>query len=239
MDAWALDIPQLRADNRPPGSLERRGSEAGGSLSSLDSSSSEPEAVGDSGTGQGSGRVAEGAEPGEDYTSSDLATSSTIPVGDEDLTDSLPAEKKAVRITSSSHSSTSSTSSSDKSSFGVTSLYQPEFLTPVINYDRDNEQQKLIAIIGREFDRPSDIVSSLQKWIPKQPKSEIPVVKFVPFTPRRKMLLKGSFDSQELKKHDLICMCYNASEARILLTGPDGFYTSLLKHVETLLGNYQ
>ena len=233
MDAWALDIPQLRADNRPSDSWRDKSPEAGDSDSSLESSSSQPETVGGTGTGPGSGRD---VQPEDYYSGSDLATGSTVPVGDEGLADSLPAEKKAVKISSSSHSSTSSSSSSEHRSFGSTSLYQPEFLTPVINYDRDNEQQKLIAIIGREFDRPSDIVSSLQKWIPKQPKSEIPVAKFVPFTPRRKMLLKGNFDSQELKKHDLICMCYNASEARILLTGPDGFYTSLLRHVEALLG---
>ena len=233
MDAWALDIPQLRDDNRDSSSGSGRDTD---SVSGSRSSSSQPETVG--GTGQESERGTESVQPEDYYTGSDLATGSTVPVGSEDSASSLPAKKKAADNTDSSHSSTSSNSGSEQRSFGSTSLYQPEFLTPVINYDRENEEQKLIAIIGREFDRPSDIVSSLQKWIPKQPNSEIPVAKFVPFTPRRKMLLKGTFDSDELKKHDLICMCYNASEARILLTGPDGFYTSLLRHVEALLGNY-
>ena len=65
-----------------------------------------------------------------------------------------------------------------------------------------------------------------------------PTVKFVPFTMKRATLMRGSFSSTELLKYDLVCMCYNASEARILLTGTDGFYSMLLRHVEAVLGRY-
>ena len=168
-----------------------------------------------------------------DYVGSDLASGTTVPVRDEGETRGSERDDGGV----SKPSSSSSSSSSEQRSFGSASLYQPEFLAPRINYDRDNQQQKLIAVIGREFDQPGEIASNMQKLVLKQPDCDFPVAKFVPFTLKRKVLLKGSFDSRELKQHDLICMCYNASEARILLTGADGFYTSLLRHVEALLGN--
>ena len=176
----------------------------------------------------------EGGTVSDYYVASDLASATTVPVTSTELnlgTERIPASTSA-------RSSTSSSTSSDQRnvSFGSASLYQPEFMAPKINYERANEAQKLAAVIGREFDRPNLVASTLQKLVSEQPGSEVPEVKFVPFTLRRKVLLKGSFDNRELRKHDLICMCYNASEARILLTGPDGFYTSLLKHVESLLG---
>ena len=175
----------------------------------------------------------------EYYVASDLATGSTVPVAAADNPIDLSSDaKKAAAYAYTRNSTSSSSSSSDQqtASFGSASLYQPEFMAPKINYERENDEQKLIAVIGREFDRPNLVASELQKLVAKQLNSEIPEIKFVPFTLRRKVLLRGSFDSRELKKHDLICMCYNASEARILLTGTDGFYTSLLKHVESLLG---
>ncbi len=164
------------------------------------------------------------------YVSSELAIGETVPVG---------GTERAQNVSTKSSTSSSSSSSDHSRNFGTTSLYQQEFLAPRMNYDRDNTRQKLVAVIGREFDRPHDMAVSLQKLVPRQPEctgSDIPEAKFVPFTLKRKVLLKGSFDSQELRRHDLICMCYNASEARILLTGTDGFYSSLLRHIETLLG---
>lgn len=130
----------------------------------------------------------------------------------------------------------SSTSSSDSSSDfrSPPSLYDREFLAPTIQYDRDDISQKLIAIIGREFDKPAQIAADMQGLLHKHLDNRC--AKFVPFTVRRKALLKGAFDSRDLRHHDLICFCYNASEARILLTGPDGFYTTLLRLVEALLG---
>lgn len=130
----------------------------------------------------------------------------------------------------------SSTSSSDSSSDGRSppSLYDREFLAPTIQYTRDDISQKLIAIIGREFDKPAQIAADMQALIQKHFDNRH--AKFVPFTVRRKALLKGAFDSRDIRHHDLICFCYNASEARILLTGPDGFYTTLLRLVEALLG---
>ena len=176
-------------------------------------------------------------------SSNDLSNDTTVPVSDDPLS-TVPDAGLATRAENTapaSRDSTSSTSSSSDNyrqslSSGSTSLYQPGFTAPTITYERDNEFQKLIAVIGREFDRPRDVALCLQKRVPKQTNCDVSVAKFVPFTLKRKMLLRGSFDNRELRKHDLICMCYNASEARILLTGTDGFYSSLLKYVEASLG---
>ena len=155
-------------------------------------------------------------------TSSDLATGTTVPVSN--FTDSK-------RSTSSA-----SSASSIESLVTGASLYIPEYLTPSISYDRQSPSQLLVAVIGRAFDQPENLASSLQELVEKLPNTEIPVAKFTPFTVKRKALCRGNFDSGELKKHDLICMCYNASEARILLTGQDGYYTTLLRQVEVLMG---
>lgn len=171
----------------------------------------------------------------------DYGSGTTVPVSDEterDLANSGSAERPQVNAPASQSSSTSSSDFRSGSSRESSSLYQPGFLAPTINYDRDNPAQKLIAVIGREFDQPNEIASKLQKLVPKQATNDIPVAKFVSFTVKRKMLLKGTFESKELQQHDLICMCYNASEARILLTGTDGFYSSLLRHIEALLGEH-
>jgi hypothetical protein len=159
-------------------------------------------------------------------TSPDLATSTTVPVSDS------PESRAQGK---SSTSSTSSNSSNDSRTAG-TSLYVPENLTPSISYDRQSPSQLLIALIGRTFDQPEKLASLLQQLTPKLPNSEAPVAKFTPFTVKRKTLCRGNFDREELKKHDLICLCYNASEARILLTGQDGYYTALLRQIEILMG---
>lgn len=172
----------------------------------------------------------------------DLTTDTTVPVCDQEP--DLPDPGLAVRADNnppaSMDSTTSSTSSSTgdypRHSGGSTSLYQPGFTAPSITYERDNDEQKLVAVIGREFDCPHDISMAFQRLVAQQPNCDLPVAKFVPFTLKRKMLIRGSFNNQELTKHDLICMCYNASEARLLLTGVDGFYTSLIKYVEASLG---
>ena len=156
-------------------------------------------------------------------TSSDLATGTTVPVGDE-------------RGSKRSTSSTSSSTSSNESRSAGASLYIPEYLTPSISYDRQSENQLLIALIGRAFDQPVKLASLLQQQVTKPPNIETPVAKFTPFTVKRKALCRGNFDNAELKKHDLICLCYNASEARILLTGQDGYYTALLKQIEHFMG---
>lgn len=129
---------------------------------------------------------------------------------------------------SSSTSSTSSTTSQEMVSL-------KDYQTPQINYSRDTHTQLLVAVIGREFDEPQQIASKLQPLVPLDI-NHTPLMKFVPFTVRRSILIKANFDWQDLKSHDLICLCYNASEARILLTGPDGFYTRLVKNLEVLLG---
>ena len=129
---------------------------------------------------------------------------------------------------SSSTSSTSSTTSQEMISL-------KDYQTLQINYGRDTQTQLLVAVIGREFDEPEQIASKLQPLVPLDI-NHTPLMKFVPFTVRRSILIKANFDWQDLKSHDLICLCYNASEARILLTGSDGFYTRLVKNLEASLG---
>ena len=129
---------------------------------------------------------------------------------------------------SSSTSSTSSTTSREMVSL-------KDYQTPQISYSRDTHTQLLVAVIGQEFDEPQQVASKLQPLAPFD-LNHTPLMKFVPFTVRRSILIKANFEWQDLKSHDLICLCYNASEARILLTGPDGFYTRLVKNLEAILG---
>lgn len=169
----------------------------------------------------------------------EVGTSETIPVTDEPV---LKADSKTAGAVFNqgrgSKSSTSSSSSIQDNRFNTqsSSFYTPSSMSPIISYDRDDPAQKLVAVFGRQFDRPEEIASHFQKLVPNMAGREVPEVKFVPFTMTRSSLMKGRYSSEELSSHNLVCMCYNASEARILLTGTDGFYTSLLKHTEATLG---
>ena len=110
-----------------------------------------------------------------------------------------------------------------------------------VHYDRDIPTQKLVAVIGREFDTPVTIADKLQKQFKASgsvPGEGVPRVKFLGYQVRRKDLLSTRFKMADLQRHDAILFCYNASEARILLTGSDGFYSSLLRQVERTLGAY-
>ena len=167
-----------------------------------------------------------------------IHTDETVPVSNE-TEDVVSRDQAAVRLGKESVDSSSSSSdfnkgSSGSSSGGISSLYQPGFTAPTINYEKERVDQKLVAVIGREFDQPMDIARSLQDVLAEFENANS--AKFVPFTVKRKTLLRGSFNTKDLGNHDLICLCYNASEARILLTGQDGFYTTLLKQIEALLG---
>lgn len=177
---------------------------------------------------------------------SGVGSSPTVLVTDEVDFDHAEAEDSAgaavTEVTEASRGSTSSSGSlqmEGKNSEGSSSIYHPSYTSSAISsYDRDSPSQKLIAIFGRQFDLPEDIANCFQRLLSDRTDVNAPEVKFVPFTLKRRLLLKGSFDSAEIGKHDLICMCYNASEARILLTGNDGFYTSLLRHTEAILGEH-
>lgn len=184
-------------------------------------------------------REAESREPTPppaNVTSNSILSEETVPVSDGRDKPSEPAAGKESVESSSSSSVDFSKGSSGSSSGGVSSLYQPGFTAPTINYEKDRVDQKLIAIIGREFDQPIDIARSLQDVLMEFGNADS--AKFVPFMVKRKTLLRGSFSTKDLGNHDLICLCYNASEARILLTGQDGFYTTLLKQIEALLGKH-
>ncbi len=169
-----------------------------------------------------------------------IHTEETVPVSNE-AEDVLSRDPAAVgqhggkeSVDSSSSSSDFNRGSSGSSSGGISSLYQPGFTAPTINYEKEGVDQKLVAVIGREFDQPMDIARNLQDVLADFENADS--AKFVPFMVKRKTLLRGSFSTKDLGNHDLICLCYNASEARILLTGQDGFYTTLLKQIEALLG---
>ena len=166
-----------------------------------------------------------------------IFTEDTVPVSSSDEASETTIQEPREAVDSSSSSSSAgdfNRGSSGSSSGGVSSLYQPGFTAPTINYERDRADQKLVAVIGREFDQPIDVARNLQEVLGELENAES--AKFVPFMVKRKTLLRGSFNTKELGNHDLICLCYNASEARILLTGQDGFYTTLLKQIEALLG---
>ncbi len=146
------------------------------------------------------------------------------------------APKDAVPMTNGSTSSSNNSIQENNSiGGGSQSFYIPSVMSPSISYERDFPAQKLIAVFGRQFDRPDVISHRLQRLVSTENEPN-PSAKFLPFTMKREALMKGIYSSAELKKHNLICMCYNASEARILLTGVDGFYSSLLRHIEAVLG---
>ena len=177
----------------------------------------------------------------EEAYEADIGGSGTVPVQDE--VDSMSSDSasgvsnEGDLATRKSTSSSSSSVQDSNSSLGTSSFFLPSSISPTINYKRDIPQQKLIAVIGRQFDGPDKVADSLQMLVSSpDANSGVSLVKFVPFTLKRKTLLKGVYNGDELKEHDLICMCYNASEARLLLTGTDGYYTSLLKHIESVLG---
>ena len=176
-----------------------------------------------------------------DFSRSAIHTEETVPVSNEteDVISRDPAAAGLGQLggkesVDSSSSSDFNRGSSGSSSGGISSLYQPGFTAPTINYEKEGVDQKLVAVIGREFDQPIDIARNLQDVLAEFENSDL--AKFVPFMVKRKTLLRGSFSTKDLGNHDLICLCYNASEARILLTGQDGFYTTLLKQIEALLG---
>ena len=151
-----------------------------------------------------------------------VITSSVVDIERDDETTSTDSSVAANK----SQSSTSSTSSTSNTQVSLMDYQYPTF-----SYDRDYSTQLLAAVIGREFDEPNLIALKLQKL-----SNQSHVIKFIPYTVRRSVLVKGNFDWQEIKQFDVICLCYNASEARILLMGTDGFYTQLIKQLEASLG---
>ena len=129
-----------------------------------------------------------------------------------------------------SHSSSTTESSDD-----VASTSMKVILPAGLNYERDNEDQKLVAVMGREFDLPLLVAENLNNIYTSLHGQENKI-KFLGYVCKRQDLLLGKIHDADVKRHDLIVMCYNASEARIMLTGDDGFYTKLLRQVYSLLG---
>lgn len=181
----------------------------------------------------------------EELYEAEVGSADTLPVADDepDLSP-LAVEQEADPNTAGAvfnqgrgSKSSSSSSGSFRDNYSQSaSFYTPSSMSPSISYDRDDEAQKLVAVFGRQFDRPDEIASHFQKLVLNMVGRDKPGIKFVPFTLKRTSLMKGNYSSEELYRHDLVCMCYNASEARILLTGTDGFYTSLLRYTEAILG---
>ena len=90
--------------------------------------------------------------------------------------------KNSTTSTSSTSSITSATPSSLES-----------FQSPKIDYCADNSDQKLVAVIGREFDEATKIAQDLQNLTLNQKLSNIPVTKYVPYTIARSTLKKCKF----------------------------------------------
>ena len=124
-----------------------------------------------------------------------------------------------------------STTASDDTASSCTRIILPAGM----NYERDNVDQKLIAVMGREFDLPLLVAENLNNAYASLHGQENKM-KFLGYVCKRQDLLLGKIHDGDVKRHDLVVMCYNASEARIMLTGDDGFYTKLLRQVYSLLG---
>ena len=173
-------------------------------------------------------------EEAEDTTSPPGCTD--VPMG---LVPCTSVQGESSRTVSSTTSSSSTTNVESGTPPGVISLDEGIPVNRSFSYDKDDKVQKLVAVIGRDFDTPVVLADSLQKMYKSFGdcvREGVPSVKFLGYQIKRKELLSNRFKMEDLEKHDLIVMCYNASEARILLTGSDGFYSSLLKQVERTLG---
>ena len=112
------------------------------------------------------------------------------------------------------------------------SLYQWRFTDPRVKYQKERVDQKLVAVIGHQFDGPIEVARRLQDVLADASKA-----KFLPFMLKGPILEEGVFNVEELSEFDLICLCYNASDLHLpSLTGQNGLYTSLLQQIETSLG---
>ena len=129
----------------------------------------------------------------------------------------------------------SSSSSDTPEETSRASLEKPVVLPEGISYERDNDHQKLVAVMGREFDLPLQVAENLNEVYGRLHRQENEV-KFLGYICKRQDLLMGRIHDSDVQRHDLVMMCYNASEARIMLTGEDGFYSKLLTQVYSLLG---
>eukprot|EP00118_Oscarella_pearsei_P006172 m.28032 g.28032 ORF g.28032 m.28032 type:complete len:362 (+) comp30535_c1_seq1:33-1118(+) len=94
----------------------------------------------------------------------------------------------------------------------------------------DMVRVKRAAVLGRDFDEPQKIARLLQKGCGEE-------IRFIPLAIRRHELLSlECLQYIQGKSFDVIILCYNTSEARILLTGTDGFYTTILEYTNYALG---
>ena len=112
------------------------------------------------------------------------------------------------------------------------SLYQPSSTDPWVEYQKERVDQKLVAVIGRQFDGPIEVARRLQGVLADASKA-----KFLPFMLKGQILKEAIFNVKELSEFDLICLCYNASDLHLpSLTGQNGVYTSLVQQIETSVG---
>ena len=93
---------------------------------------------------------------------------------------------------------------------------------------------KRVAVIGRDFDEPLKVARSLQKDCRRE---EIEFVSMVIL--RHELLSTECLRYVDGKNFDVIVLCYNTSEARILLTRVDGFYRILLDYAKHRTGKKQ
>lgn len=249
MDALALDIMLPEYQEKREDAAERVGRERENRSPSPPPPPAAPSSE-DSYEAEVGGR---GTFPASDGASPLLVSEESPDGGDARVGAAVPGAAGKSSMSSSSSSCSSMQEAPPTSSFHI-----PSAMSPSISYDRDHPTQKIVAVFGRLFDGPAEIASNLQRLMmtsvdagrgggggfdvdqpPPQAAAALTTrvaMKFVPFTMKRAALMKGNFTTRELLQYNLVCMCYNASEARILLTGTDGFYTMLLRQTEAILG---
>ena len=155
---------------------------------------------------------------------------------DEDVGRSMNETNQQIEVPAQQTFSSSSSDTPEETPRA--SLEKPVVLPEGISYERDNNHQKLVAVMGREFDLPLQVAENLNETYSRLHGQENEV-KFLGYVCKRQDLLMGRIHDSDVRRHDLVVMCYNASEARIMLTGDDGFYSKLLAQVYSLLGNLE
>ena len=184
-----------------------------------------------------------GESPGvsnEDKYEEQICSSSTVGAAEANLSDAVDNFSGKLGNHESGSNNSSTESFHDNSCRGHASIYHLTAISSSVKCDRNTPRQKRVAVLGRDFDLPQKIVFTFKMLVATEfvPPAE-PPIKFVPFRADIPDLMRGIFyRREELLQHDLICLCYNASEARIMVMGKYGYYTAILRHIEAVLGKY-
>ena len=93
------------------------------------------------------------------------------------------------------------------------------------------EGAKLVGVFGRDFDEPGTVAQHLQTGSNDSEIVYRPVI-----IPRRELLSSECQQYVQDCNYDVVVLCYNTSEARIMLTGEYGFYSNLLQYASRTPG---